>query len=785
MSTGVERPTLWVGLGAFGREVMARAASSLPSGPAAPCEVLTTDDPDLAGQAAPLLESLLHVSRLPKGNTGPRLDIVLACSAIGGEPDTLLRACDSLSRLVREGYASLFSASLPFDQRAAALHLLVRVPPLASPGGQEALSRLGRLEAWAEEAPFPLLSRAWVFSQQTTAGTLRPEDVTGSVAAFGVAAFASGMRDQELVATRLRHPAPGEPRLCMASVASAELPENTLYAYARARAVYEGLSVLAARTAQGNVDPARVSGMASGLAAGAWGSSLAPGGSADRAARAEARQLAQVPDLPPMGVEGAGFDAVEVLRERLAPLLAPPRPLSSASPSYRQHLAALQRTLDHAEADELGKLERAVDGLFDGPLAREGGLEPLPAVEQALEQVAQGLARREQVLAAGALAAEQGEDVSDEGREALEQALSELPSRGALWAPSAAVGTAAGWAAAAWTLWLRMPSAAPAGAGAALPTLKLGTAAAATAPSFPWGEALPWAVGLLSAGLAGWGWAWFSSREARARLKAAVRERRDVLESIGLEGGGGPTRKLLERQLWLRQRRVLRGAARAVASARERLGAVRRALEEARQASRQALVGLKVQLGPEAAADDLSTLLNASSTLHPPLLPPAAVAQWVSRAREVTEPRVWADRVLEAGWPTHGLREDAPCMDGAVLETLAERQVAPLRTRSLFDDVEARAGVVEAARRMGPGLASGLAPACTPRDGHGDPAHGLRAGEGFVLAPLSGREALEEVLSELPLRLQLAWSDSPALRVVFVRTWEGFTVAELRNGVKA
>jgi len=78
---------------------------------------------------------------------------------------------------------------------------------------------------------------------------------------------------------------------------------------------------------------------------------------------------------------------------------------------------------------------------------------------------------------------------------------------------------------------------------------------------------------------------------------------------------------------------------------------------------------------------------------------------------------------------------------------------------------------------VGPPRCSRAAPAAHAA---GDPAPGLRAGEGFVVAPQSARDVLMGSFRERTTKP--LWSEVQAARVLFVRTWEGYTVEEVARG---
>jgi hypothetical protein len=116
---------------------------------------------------------------------------------------------------------------------------------------------------------------------------------------------------------------------------------------------------------------------------------------------------------------------------------------------------------------------------------------------------------------------------------------------------------------------------------------------------------------------------------------------------------------------------------------------------------------------------------------------------------------------------------------------MCREQVRPLSERSLFEDPEASQAVADTLREFSGRAGAVLAPPCQPVDENGDPALGLRPGEGFVIAPSVGRDVLEDPLRDVPFRLPVLWSNLKAPRVLFVRTWEGLTVEDVVRGARA
>jgi hypothetical protein len=166
-------------------------------------------------------------------------------------------------------------------------------------------------------------------------------------------------------------------------------------------------------------------------------------------------------------------------------------------------------------------------------------------------------------------------------------------------------------------------------------------------------------------------------------------------------------------------------------------------------------------------------------------MPPEVLSRWIAARREISEDRVWADRLLEGAWPEGGLLEDVPCGDPERITELSRRQVRPLSERSVLDDAEGGQQAADTLRDFGSRMGAMLAPPCQPLNAHGDPVQGIRPGEGFVIAPSAGRDSLDAGLRDVPTRLPVLWSPSKAARVIFLRTWEGLYVEEVVRGARS
>ncbi|QRK04510.1 hypothetical protein JQX13_30150 [Archangium violaceum] len=785
MDAAVSYPTVLLGLGRFGHEVIGRALQSLEA--SSPLlGVLRCEPSGVAAGLQPLLEDLLRAGRGSGERRDQRLDLIAFAAALQGGDQDLLVACDQAARLLAEGYGAMFPPDRPPEQRTASLHLVVQVPALSNPRASVALARLAALESWARSRPvFPLLARIWVVSQQTAAGTLTSEEMVSTCASFALGMVASGLRTEDEVSRRLAHPALDEGLVGFVSLASVELPESRLRAYAAARAAYDGLGVLVERVQEPGTDATLAMGAVSALQRDRW---LAPfvEGQAAQLSRRLAAELSRSPVDLPADIHVGPLDTPEEIRARHAGLFKPASVEAAPTTVDQARTDETFRALDRAEAEVASSVEQGIQAVFDASLGPTSGLSQLPAVEQGLKRVIAQL-HDEQVQEDATLrkldpSQPPGPPV-DPHREELEHALLALPSRGMAFAAAAALALAVLLGVSFGTLSLMTPAAASAGTGPA--RVQVTASATPVATGFDWREAMPWIVGVLAALGAGGGWLYFVGNHTRKEVRRVLKLRRDALESLVSRGGGGRRAKQAELQLVVRRKRARRGAILALENAVARLQAVRHALLEARDRKRQELLSLGVTPAAEARLDDLGPLLGAGGLLHGSLVPPEVISRWIAARREISEDRVWADRLLEGAWPEGGLLEDVPCGDPERVAELSRRQVQPMGERSVLDDPEGGQQAADVLRDFGARMGAVLAPPCQPLNAHGDPVLGLRPGEGFVIAPSAGRDTLDAGLRDVPTRLPVLWSPSKAARVIFLRTWEGFSVEEVTRGARS
>lgn len=785
MDAAVSYPTVLLGLGRFGQEVIGRTLQSLEA--SSPLlGVLRCEPSGVAAGLQPLLEDLLRAGRGSGERRDQRLDVIAFGAALQGGDEDLLTACEQAARLLAEGYGAMFPPDRPPEQRTATLHLVVQVPALSSPRASVVFARLAALESWARARPvFPLLARIWVVSQQTAAGTLTSEEMVSTCASFALGMVASGLRTEDEVSRRMAHPARDEGLVGFVSLASVELPESRLRTYAAARAAYDGLGVLVARVQEPGTDATLAMGAVSALQHDRW---LAPfvEGQAAQLSRRLAAELSRSPVDLPAEIRVGPLDTPEEIRANHAGLFKPASVETSPTTVDQARTDETFRALDRAEAEVATSVEQGIQAVFDASLGPSSGLSQLPAVEQGLKRVIAQLhdeqAQEDATLRKLDPSQPPGPPV-DPHREELERAVLELPSKRMALGAAAALALAVLLGVSFGTLALMTPATPP--GGSTLSSPQLSTTAPPAAKGFDWREALPWIVGVLAAAGAGGGWLYFVGNHTRKEVRRVLKLRRDALESLVSRGGGGRRAKQAELQLVVRRKRARRGAILALENAVARLHAVRHALLEARDRKRQELLALGVTPAAEARLDDLGPLLGVGGLLHGSLVPSEVISRWIASRREISEDRVWADRLLEGAWPEGGLLEDVPCGDAERIAELSQRQVRPLAERSVLDDQEAGVQAADVLRDFGARMGAVLAPPCQPLNAHGDPVLGVRPGEGFVIAPSAGRDTLDAGLRDMPTRLPILWSPSKAARVIFLRTWEGFSVEEMSRGARA
>ncbi len=762
--SAVVYPTVAIGVAGFGGRVVGRIRDSLDR-----------DEPLLRTVRCPAAEvgselhstlgSLLQVGQLGGDLTEPRLDLMAFAQGLHGDPDDLARVCDQAARVVGEHYGAMFPADRPPEQRTAVLHLVVAVPPMTAQRFDGMLARLRTVEAWAEGSPpYPLLGRVWLLSLHTRAGELSGKDVERGCAAFGIALLGSGLRDEEVVSQRMAAHRHGEGLFGFLSAASLSLPREKLRGYAATRAVYDGLSTLVTRVEK-EADPTVALGAVNALRHDGWIESFEDGEAARRCRQMSAGLAGATGGLPERPVVHA-FDEPEAIRDRYPVLFRAATQVKPPTQLDASDLDEMIVALDKAESSALAEIEGGIERLFAGKLGQATGLQELPVVETGLRRVLAGLKDADELDAAAVGGGAVAED-ADPLRDELEEALESMPSRGTLLGVAGTLSAVVGSLVIVLGLGL---------VGRFMDANQFHEDWILRTHVGVWllGGVLAVAAALIGARLLG-------TRTRRAATTALQRRSTAVAE-LWRRGGGGEPGRQAESQLRQRRMRVRRGAIVALERALEHLAAVRQTLIGSRDGARQELRDMGVTAHADGALDDLSGLLGEVRPMHQPLVPVEAASRWVRSCREITDPEVWANRMLESSWPATGLLVDVPCGDPDQLRELGREQAEPLASRNLFSEPFAADAAADTVSAFATNAPLALADPCTPRDEHGDPVRGVRPGRMFAVAPLDGRGALDTSFESCPVDLPVLWTGSRMERVIVVRTWEGFRAVEIARG---
>jgi hypothetical protein len=739
----------------------------------------------------PLLEELLRVGRTQGGS--PRLDLFAFVDVLEGADEDLTKLCSQAAALVGGKYAVLFPPNLPADQRNAALHLVAVVPAMSPhPNAEAALARLARVDKWADSCQtHSLLSRVWLVSRHTTAGTLSEESLLISCASFA-SAFVE-LRDEDPVSERLAHLGPEEGRFAFLSAASLDLRESRIRRYAALRAGYDGLRTLVERVTRPVSEASLGAQAVSSLAHTRWFAPFEDGSPAEDCRRL-GMSLAGVStsDLP-VRLEVGPFDDGEHIRARYDALFRPQSQERARTGVDAAQLDQALRSLDRAEAESTVAISKAITNLVESEVGKSTGLRRLPEVELGLRQLAASMRDDQRADGSGGEIARAHapptQPTTDTDISEVEAAIDALPSKRSVRGWSLASALAIASLGLVVTLRLTLT---PAGFGSRQPTFSAPSFASATGssgttstPTMLTEQAISWTVaavvGMVGAGLAGW---LIAARSRRNVLESLTRRRDALANAMSAAGSGSPARVQADAQLRLRKRRIRRAAVAALDHALSRLAVARATLLDAHARQLQALrdVGIK---SPAAAAagDNLAPILGATDVLHDVLLPDLSLlSDWVARRRQISDNELWADRLVEETWSDRGISEDVPCADAARIEQLCAWQIRPLQELSVLSDaqmLEASAGKL---RVFVGQVAETLAPICQPRDAHGDPARGVRLAALFAVAPQIGRGNFDAVLRSSQRSIPVLWARSQAARVLLIRTWEGYRLEDIARG---
>ncbi len=760
---GVQYPTVAIGIGPFGGKVVDRLTDSLDS--EEPLLAVVRCEPgEVKASLSNALHPLLEAGRTQQNLDEPRLDLMAYALGMQGDDDALVIACQQAAEVVGQSYGALFPPNKPPGERTAGMQLIIIVPPLTSAAAAPLQRRLAALERWASESPpYPLLTRIWLLSTHTRAGTLSVDDAIASASAFGIALIGSGLRAEDMVTARMSHHGGGEGLFSFFSAASLDLPKARLRQYSTERVIHDGMAALVTRVEE-EVDPGVALSTVSALRHDEW---LAPfvDGEPARRCRQLAANLSGATASLPARIKIGPFDEAEDIRSQYAILF---RPATQVRPPTHADISALDEmivALDRAESSAFQKIRGGLTQLYAATLGPKTGLRELPMVEAGMRRV---LAALQDEDAREATLDDAGPSDADPLRAELEAALEILPSRGMLWAVAGTVGIAA---------------------TAVLVLVAMGVTAeldmdvAYHHSVVTRARLAAWIVPLFMGALISYGFARWTGARSRAAVMDVLKKRRDAINDLWRAGGGGQPGRQAEAQLRQRRLRVRRGAIRTMERALEHLQAVRRALLEARDGAHRRLSELCPHPQPDPSLDDLTDLLGAPRPLHAPLVSPQVANWWVRSCREIADQDVWANRLLEGAWPQDGLASDLPCADAAILYALGRKQTNPLVERNLFGDPQGATAAAVTITEFTARAPRALARPCDPVDAQGDKVVGVRPAEIFVVAPIVARNDLRSIFDNAPISITALWTEAHAERVIFVRTWEGYTLADVGRAV--
>jgi hypothetical protein len=759
---GVVYPTVGLGVSTLGIEVVDRLTASLDSTEPL-LSVLRCEHAQQVGeQLGSALQSLLEAGRNAAHLSEPRLDIFAFADGWSQSSDELIMLCQQASAVIGDRFGALFPANRPPRQRTASLHLVLIVPPLTGADAMGMLRRLRKLERWAEEghAPYPLLSRIWLLSTHTQAGVLSKADTVASAAAFGISMIGSGLREEDVIAARMGHHETKEGLFAFFSAASLDLPKARLRAYAAERAVYDATAALVARVEQ-EADPSVAINTITPLRHEQWLEPFTSGEPARRCRQLAANLSGATASLPDR-ITVHPFDEAEDIRSSYAILFREATRVRETTHADASSLDEMILALDKSESASFRLMRDGMHRIFSVTLGPKSGLRELPMVEAGLRRL---LAQLQDADAREETNPAEGPSDADPLRTELESALALLPSRAMLAAVAGTAGVTVG------LLFLFVTL------GISATELQMDVNYHPTAVLRT--RVAIWFFSAVAALISGYLAARWIGARSRAAITEALTRRRDAIYDLWRMGGGGQPGRQAEAQLRQRRLRVRRGAIRLIEGNLEHLQAVRRSLLEARDQAHRRLSDLCSAPQPDPALDDLEPLLGPPRPLHAPLVSPSVANWWVRSCRDIVDGEVWANRLLEGSWPREGLAVDLPCADEVQLKELGRRQTRPLTERNLFGDPQGAEAAAETVAEFTDRAPRALAPPTAPRDTHGDPVMGIRHGDMFAVAPVEARANLRSIFEEAPLSLPALWTSARAERVLFVRTWEGFTVAQL------
>ena len=785
-------PVIAVALDRFGADVFASMRGWLSTAGTGPELLQAPLEGDPVEALEPqLVEVLLRATRAGAAarQGSKQVKIAAVCDAETGGAAIAARLATRLSAILRDRFAAIFDPRESPDQRNASLHIVARVPPLgATPVATSSLQQLAKLESWAPPpGGYPILARIWPVSPQTTMGTVSDRGLMTSVAVWLASLVASD--DVESLERRFRHPVSSSGRVSMFAAATLSIPEGEVVEYARRRALYDALTRVAARASR-PANRSQAEALVGRFPLDDWTKKVQAGAEAGEI-RALAAERSGVGAAEEARIDVRPFDSVSTIRERNAKLLEPIAPPQSSAIRADVRLAQGLERLSAKESEALVReIEGALDEAFGDRLRPDDGLSGLPEVREALQLLH---ARVADATAADALGNPESRAKSvdtDPHRQAIEDALDVLPSPPRRASAALLVGLAAGLVVASLVA-SQVPPAAkytyvPAAAQSARFAHVSVGAAAQTDPPLPEGDSwkpwFPWFAGGLLAAAAALGYAYWVASATVRPIRDVLRIRQSALAELRRSGGVGPTRRLLEREIDVRARRLQRGIAHAIDLRLRRLNAIVALVNDARDRASSKLTALHVVPASAAGEDDLAPLFPDPEPLHGHLIAPALLARWVAGQRTVVDPDGWATRLVTETWDASS--RDGPCVDEKRVERACDDQVSAVHRTSMLSDGPLATEAAERVAAFVRNVAHSLGPPIRPRSRDGDvlPLHNP---ERVALVPKSEGDRVRGALKQYGDSFGQQEMSSLGPRLALICFWEDFAVGNLVYGVGA
>ncbi len=778
MSDAVSHPLVLIGLGSMGGRVvddLDDTATALAAPHPSPHDAIRSS----FSKAHRFRNKLSKTAgRLLEAGAGRgervRLDLVVVADgadASEADPDGLIAHLDAIADILHDDFPVLFPPDTAPEQRSVWLTVLLGTPPLvATQDGVRFAALLRSIDAWAQRARHPALSRVLLLPRQTTAGRLDDDGLEEALRASVQTLFLSGARNDDKVRTLLAHRSDGR-RIASIGVATAELPVARIRRYARWRLALSGLQVLLDLAETPTTDPSRAQGFSQRLDGTMLLSEFDKGSAAERV-RARAARLSGAEDHLPKKWRVRITERAIDLRARYRVLfdaIAKPWNRRTDPTSDPDHEAML-RLVDQAEAGALEEADRRLTALLDEELEPHSALRVLPPLEHALKQAIHDL---DEELAADVEALPSPgppPPPDDPGLRALERVIDGRPGVRRTWNTLLALSGASATLVLLLVSWLTAPPV----VGAPV--------AASSAGLLPPTTTEGWVAGLLTgfvvAGIWQLGvlWTW------RHAAELALEKRTHELDAAWRRGGAGQEREQAERLLAVRRRRTARDLARRYRAALERLGALRAAIRQMTNTAKDTLVDLRVRTGPTPRQDDLSGLLGSESPLHRALVDPDALAARLEGFTGLRDVQRWAGQLLEATWPrVGGLNEDLPCLDEAAILRACDDQLGALTASGLLE--KTTDGVHDRTHAFLSQSAGALGWGVDPRDPHGDPVRGEGRDRRLLIAPGGMRVAIQAGLADAPILLEPCWTQAEVPWMSILAVWQGLTVDEVTRGM--